>query len=83
MRFLLSALTIALAAQAQAADVKTALTPAISAVMPQVISWRRDLHQHPELSNREKRTSAMVAAELKNSGWKCRPVLPIPAWSHC
>ena len=35
MRFLLSALTLALAAQAQAADVKTALTPAISAVMPQ------------------------------------------------
>ena len=74
MRGRLTSLAIACAAcgaglsAAQAADIKTDLTPAISAVMPQVISWRRDLHQHPELSNREKRTSAMVAAELKKLG---------------
>ncbi|MCF4010930.1 amidohydrolase [Rheinheimera sp. UJ63] len=33
-----------------------------------VIEWRRDLHQHPELSNREFRTSKLVAAHLKKLG---------------
>ena len=36
--------------------------------LPQVTEWRRDLHQHPELSNREVRTSALVAKELKKMG---------------
>jgi len=36
--------------------------------LPQVITWRRDIHQHPELSNREVRTSALVAQELKKLG---------------
>ena len=53
---------------ATAADLKPALEPAISEVMPQVIEWRRDLHQHPELSNREFRTSQLVAKELKKLG---------------
>ncbi|WP_333797916.1 amidohydrolase [Rheinheimera sp.] len=55
-------------AQAATADLKPALEPQISKLMPQVISWRRDLHQHPELSNREFRTSELVAKELKNLG---------------
>ncbi|HZX69992.1 MAG TPA: amidohydrolase [Rhodanobacter sp.] len=36
--------------------------------LPQVTTWRRDIHQHPELSNREVRTSALVAKELKKLG---------------
>jgi amidohydrolase len=36
--------------------------------LPQVTAWRRDIHQHPELSNRETRTSALVAAQLKKLG---------------
>ncbi len=35
-----------------------------------VIEWRRDFHQHPELSNRETRTSSIVAAHLKRLGLK-------------
>ena len=31
----------------------------------QVIAWRRDLHQHPELGNREFRTAALVAQHLR------------------
>ncbi len=38
------------------------------AVEPQVIAWRRDIHEHPELSNREVRTSQLVAAHLKKLG---------------
>jgi amidohydrolase len=33
-----------------------------------MIGWRRDLHQYPELSNREFKTSAKVAAHLKSLG---------------
>ena len=36
----------------------------------QVIAWRRDFHQHPELSNREERTSAKVAEHLRALGLK-------------
>ncbi|MER2176131.1 MAG: M20 family metallopeptidase [Stenotrophomonas maltophilia] len=36
----------------------------------QVIDWRRDFHQHPELSNREERTSAKVAERLRAMGLK-------------
>ena len=32
----------------------------------QVITWRRDIHQHPELSNREFRTAALVAEHLRS-----------------
>ena len=37
-------------------------------VEPQVVAWRRDIHQHPELSNREVRTSKLVADHLKKLG---------------
>jgi amidohydrolase len=39
-------------------------------VLPEVTAWRRDLHQHPELSNREMRTSKLVADELKKLGYQ-------------
>jgi amidohydrolase len=45
---------------------------AAHAVQPRVIAWRRDIHEHPELSNRETRTSALVAAELKRLGFEVR-----------
>jgi len=40
----------------------------IAGVKDSVIAWRRHLHQHPELSNREYRTAAYVAAHLKRLG---------------
>jgi len=35
---------------------------------PQIIAWRRDLHRHPELSNREINTAAFIARQLKAIG---------------
>ena len=37
-------------------------------VQPKVIAWRRDIHQHPELSNRETRTAKLVAEHLRSLG---------------
>ncbi len=37
-------------------------------VEPQVVNWRRAIHEHPELSNREYRTAAMVATHLRSLG---------------
>ncbi|MGI2223995.1 amidohydrolase [Shewanella frigidimarina] len=37
-------------------------------VESKVIAWRRDLHQHPELSNREFRTSKVIEQHLKSLG---------------
>jgi amidohydrolase len=41
---------------------------AARAVQDQVIAWRRDIHQHPELSNREHRTGKLVADHLRALG---------------
>jgi amidohydrolase len=45
---------------------------ALRALEPQLIAWRRDLHQHPELGNRETRTAALVARELRGFGIEVR-----------
>lgn len=38
------------------------------AIESKVIEWRRDFHEHPELSNREFRTAQRVAAHLESLG---------------
>ena len=40
----------------------------LQSVENKVIEWRRDFHQHPELSNREFRTAKVVAAHLNALG---------------
>jgi len=40
--------------------------------LPQITAWRRDLHAHPELSNRETRTAALIAEQLKRLGYEVR-----------
>src|SRR3712207_6322666 len=37
-------------------------------IEPKTIAWRRDLHQHPELGNREVRTAGIIAAHLRSLG---------------
>jgi amidohydrolase len=37
-------------------------------IEPKVIAWRRDIHEHPELSNRETRTAKLVADQLERMG---------------
>lgn len=48
------------------------LAPRVAAVNPHVVAWRRDIHEHPELSGEEERTSQLVAAELRKLGLEVR-----------
>ncbi len=57
------------AGSAAAQDMRAELEAAIQAVLPKVIEWRRDIHRHPELSNREFRTAEKVAAHLNALGF--------------
>ena len=52
-------------ATAASADTAVSIDPVLQA---QVIEWRRDLHQHPELGNHEVRTAQIVAEHLRALG---------------
>ncbi len=49
-------------------DVYDDIDRAASAMEAQVIAWRRDIHEHPELSNREVRTAKLIAEHLRSLG---------------
>lgn len=49
-----------------------AVAERIEAVMPKVVAWRRDIHQHPELANREFRTAALITEHLETLGMEVR-----------
>jgi amidohydrolase len=40
----------------------------MESVMPKVVAWRRDIHEHPELGNNEVRTAKLVADHLRSLG---------------
>src|SRR5271169_3232671 len=48
------------------------LSPDVSALVPELVAFRRDLHQHPELSYKETRTAQRVAAFLEGSNLRLR-----------
>ncbi len=52
-----------------AGEPRHGLDDAFLSVEPRVIAWRRDIHQHPELGNREFRTAAIVAEHLEALGF--------------
>ena len=66
------ALTLLVAQSAAAQDLNAEIDRRIPQVMPKVVQWRRDIHQHPELSNRETRTARLVADHLKSLGLEVR-----------
>ena len=51
-------------------DLKSDLDNQINPLMDKVIEWRHDIHQNPELSNREFRTAKKVEAHLRSLGIK-------------
>lgn len=68
-----AALNLLLAAGSAVAEISPAQIDGFAdKVAPRVIAWRRDIHQHPELGNREVRTSKLVADHLRKLGLPVR-----------
>jgi amidohydrolase len=69
-------LAIPASARAQASGAPGSLAAEIDqrarVLQPKVVAWRRDIHEHPELSNREVRTAKLVADHLRALGLEVR-----------
>ena len=61
-------LSIKLNAQSDIAKLKERVSAAADKIETKCITWRRDIHQHPELGNREFRTSKLISEHLKKLG---------------
>ncbi|WP_027076662.1 amidohydrolase [Maribacter antarcticus] len=53
---------------AQSNSIQNKIQTNVKGIEQKVIDWRRDIHQHPELGNREVRTAALVATHLQSLG---------------
>lgn len=53
---------------AQTKDHSIAVSKAADKIEQKVIDWRHDIHQNPELGNREFRTAELIAKHLKSLG---------------
>lgn len=63
---LLPALIPAILVQGQ--DFQQQIAQKATGILPKVIEWRRHIHQHPELSNREFKTAEYIAKHLRALG---------------
>lgn len=63
-------MALALGVTPASAQTATGFAPSvessIQSVLPRMIAWRRDFHEHPELSYEEVRTARVVAAHLRS-----------------
>ena len=69
---MLLALTLVLAAATPAGTPDAEIRAAAERLAPAVVATRRELHAHPELSNREERTGRLVAERLRALGIEVR-----------
>src|SRR5437773_1028703 len=70
---LLSLIALALATPLHAQNRRLdAEVDARATQVAKVVAWRRDIHEHPELSNRETRTADLVAQHLRSLGLEVR-----------
>lgn len=68
MTFFLSHLNL----NAQSNSIQNEIQTNVKGIEQKVIEWRRDIHQNPELGNREFRTAAMVAKHLQSLGMEVK-----------
>jgi amidohydrolase len=61
-------LTITTMAQTKTEQLRARLFQKVETLIPKTNAWREDIHQHPELGNREFRTSKLIAAHLRSLG---------------
>ena len=63
-----------LAQKADTAKLRAAVDKGAAAVMPKVVAWRRDIHEHPELSaTRGPHRRARRRAAARRSASRCAP----------
>ncbi|MBA2620847.1 MAG: amidohydrolase, partial [Acidobacteria bacterium] len=55
-----------------AADMSAEINSATEKILPQVVEWRRHLHQYPELGNREFKTAEYIEKNLRRLGIEVR-----------
>jgi len=74
MKKLLTALFVFSMATANifAIDMSAEINSATEKVLPQVVEWRRHLHQYPELGNREFKTADYIEKHLRRLGIEVR-----------
>lgn len=72
MRILYLAAAISAALIAPYAAMAAPVDALVDARLAEITAWRRDIHQHPELSNRETRTAKIVADALTKMGYEVR-----------
>src|SRR5262245_26747566 len=61
-------LLLILVSTSSAETLESRIARAAESLRPSLVACRRDLHMHPELSNREERTARVVAEKLKALG---------------
>ncbi len=66
------ALSVITPLHAQSSKLDAEVDRLLPQVQAKVIAWRRDIHEHPELSNRETRTAELVANHLRSLGLEVR-----------
>lgn len=65
---ILAALLFSISGYSQNDSERKKIAAAADKIEGQVIAWRRDIHEHPELGNNEIRTSGLIAKYLQSLG---------------
>lgn len=67
-----AARSVTLPEHVQASPLAAEIDRLTAELEPAVVGYRRDLHEHPELGNREHRTAKVIAEHLRANGWTVR-----------
>lgn len=68
LTIILFVLSIQLYAQSDISKLKERISAAADNIETKCIAWRREIHEHPELGNREFKTAKLIAEYLKKLG---------------
>jgi amidohydrolase len=70
--YLLMLCIASIPAMAQTSALKSMISKKADSLQSQIVAWRRDFHEHPELGNHEFRTSAIIAKHLQSLGMEVK-----------
>lgn len=70
--YLLLLFSAAVPAFSQTSSLRDVVGKKADSIQTQVVTWRRDFHEHPELGNHEVRTAAIIAKYLQSLGMEVK-----------